>query len=100
MIEELLFLITQLLSLYSERLEGTNELARIVKQAVHEAVTDNSLVRTIERNVGKSGDILFKGQKCFIHKSAMPGKYDKIDPAYVRPYIIKEAVSINSYQIC
>ena len=44
-------------------------------------------------------EILYKGQRCFIHKSAVPGKYDKLDPTYVGTYIVKEAVSINSYQI-
>ena len=85
--------------LYSERLEGINELARVIKQFVYEAVSDNSLERTIERNVGIMDKILYKGQRCFIHKSAVPGKYDKLDPTFVGPYIVKEAVSINSYQI-
>ena len=86
-------------TIYNEEISGTNSIASTIKQAVYEAVSDTTASRIIDRNIGKIKDHLAPGQRCFVHRSALPGSYDKLDPKLIGPFVIKEPVSVNSYKL-
>ena len=79
--------------------QALTQLASTIKQAVYEAVSDTTASRIIDRNIGKIKDHLAPGQRCFVHRSALPGSYDKLDPKLIGPFVIKEPVSVNSYKL-
>ena len=44
-------------------------------------------------------DELKRGQRVFVHKSALPDSYDKLDSPFQGPFRVENKVSVNSYQV-
>ena len=73
------------------------ELTLMSKELLHETVKHNTSLRILQKNQGRVLKELSIGERCFVHRSALPDTYDKLDPIFQGPFVVVNKVPPNSY---
>ena len=73
------------------------ELTLMSKELLHETVKHNTSLRILQKNEGRMLKELSIGERCFVHRSALPDTYDKLDPVIQGPFVVVNKVPPNSY---
>ena len=73
------------------------ELTLMSKELLHETVKHNTSLRILQKNEGRVLEELSIGERCFVHRSALPDTYDKLDAVFQGPFVVVKKVPPNSY---